>query len=204
MARGNYDEKTYKKFKWVLNKANLQCPTSSYDPKCSRHAGDFKGFANDHFYYEDNALVFEMCDKHKRSELRFLKEWKFSDNKYYVFKCAVKPIPHTDAFTFIQIHGIKDELNKPVLRIAIYGKKIRAIIYDGEKYIKYTLGELKEERYIPFKVVAGKGKLIIYKDYEKKLSVPITYPSACFYKCGVYLQRNGCAKAMFKSIGGNL
>lgn len=204
MANQEFNKKTYSKFKKVLGKAKLQCPTSAYDPKCGRHAGDFDNFANDAFFYKDKSLVFSMCNNHHRSELRFIKEWNFKDNKTYVFKATVKPVSATEEFTFIQIHGIKDNINKPVLRIALNNGKIRAIVFDGKHYYKKTLEKYKKERFINFKIKAGRGVLRIYKDHQKVMELPISYPSDCFFKCGVYLQRKGCAKAYFKKIGGNL
>ena len=201
---GNYNKATYKKFRCVLKKANLQCPTSSWNKTYSRKAGDFEGFATEYFYYDKGSLVFEMSKKSHRSELRFLKQWKITDKKYHTFRAIVKPISKgSDKFTFIQIHGVKDKINKPVLRICLNYGKIRAIVFDGEKYVKSTLAIYGSEKFLNFKVVAGNGHLSIYLNKEKVLHLNVDYPSECYYKCGVYLQDNESAQAIFDKIKGN-
>ena len=199
-----YNEIGYKNFEYALDNANLQCPTSSWNKKYGRKAKDFKDFSTKYFYYDESSLVFEMSKKSHRSELRFLDQWKFSDKKYYTFKAVVEPVSKgAEKFTFIQIHGVKDNLNKPVLRLCLNYGKIRAIVYDGEKYIKSTIAVYKQEKKLNFKITAGHGHLSVHLNDEKVVHLPISYPSECYFKCGVYLQSNGDAKATFDKIKGN-
>ena len=191
-----FDYNTYQKFKPILDIAYLQCPTSEFDPQCGTR--DFDGFVNNYFYYDNDNLVFEMCGEHNRSELRFNDEWKFEDSRNEMI-ATVKIQSFTQAFTFLQIHGILDELNKPILRIATFNNNIKAFIYNGSDYETYTLAEI-DDQYHDYKIIAGNNSLIIYMDNEEKVNTTINYPSPCFFKCGVYLQRDGCAKSMFKAI----
>ena len=190
----------YEKFKPVLDKSMLQCPTSHFNKNFSRHYGDFEGFSNKYFYYKNCDLIFYMCGNHHRSELRFKNEFYMNDKKKHILEVLVKPIPKTDEFTFLQIHGIYTGLNKPVLRVAVYKGKIKLFVFNGKKkYIKKDLGKY-DGGFINFKIVAGNGKLIIYKDNRLVFKSFINYPDKCYYKLGVYLQRDGCARAEFKEI----
>jgi len=191
-----FDYSTYQKFKPILDIAYLQCPTSKFDPQCGTR--DFDGFVNDYFYYDNDNLVFEMCGEHNRSELRFNDEWKFEDSLNEM-TATVKIQSFTQAFTFLQIHGILDELNKPILRIATFNNNIKAFIYNGSDYEVYTLAEI-DDQYHDYRIIAGNNSLIIYMDNEEKVNTTINYPSPCFFKCGVYLQRDGCARSIFKAI----
>ena len=189
----------YDRFETILNISKLQCPTSHFNKSCSRHYGDFEGFSNRYFYYKNCDLMFYMCGNHHRSELRFKDEFYMNDNKTHILKVLVKPIPKTDEFTFLQIHGIYTGLNKPLLRVAVYKDKIKLFVYDGKNYIKKDLGKY-DGGFINFKIVAGKGKLIIYKNNRLVFKAFVNYPDKCYYKLGVYLQRDGCARAEFKEI----
>ena len=190
---------SYEKFKPVLNKAMLQCPTSHFNKNCSRHYGDFEGFSNKYFYYKNDDLMFYMCGNHHRSELRFRDEFYFNDKKEKILEAEVKLDSNTDEFTFLQIHGLYTGLDKPVLRVALYKGKIKLFVFNGKKYIKKDLGKY-EGGFLKFKIIAGKGYLIIYENNELVFKTPINYPDKCYYKLGVYLQRDGCAKSEFKDI----
>ena len=189
----------YLKFKPVLDKAKLQCPTSKFDPNCSRNYGDFEGFSNKYFYYEGCDLRFHMCGDHNRSELRFENEFYMSDEVNKTLEVSVKPLPNTDEFTFLQIHGIYNGLNKPVLRVAVYEGKLKLFIFDGNDYIKKEIGDYSPT-FMNFKIVAGYGKLFVFKDGKLEINATIDYPDKCYYKLGVYLQRDGCADSIFQDI----
>jgi len=191
--------KPYLKFKPILDKAELQCPTSKFDANCSRHYGDFKGFSNKYFYYEGCNLRFHMCGDHNRSELRFQKEFYMSDDINKTLEAVVKPLSNTDEFTFLQIHGIYNGLNKPILRVAVYKNRLKLFIFDGDKYIKKDIGEYIP-KFMKFKIVAGDSKLYVYKDGKLEINASINYPDKCYYKLGTYLQRNGCGDSIFQNI----
>ena len=192
----------YLKFKPVLDEAKLQCPTSSFDPNCSRDYGDFEGFSNEYFYYQGDDLVFHMCGEHNRSELRFRDEFYFSDEVNKTLEAVVKPIPDTDEFTFLQVHGIYNGLNKPVLRVALYEGILKLFVFDGNKYIIKELGKY-DNNFTDFKIVSGYGKLFVFKDSKLEMNVSINYPDRCYYKLGVYLQTPGCATSDFREIKEN-
>ena len=189
----------YLKFKPILEKAKLQCPTSEYNSTYSRHYGDFEGFSSKYFYYKDCDLNFYMCGEHNRSELRFKNEFYISDEENKTLEAIVKLIPNTDEFTFLQIHGVTNGLNKPVLRVALYKGDIKFFIFDGDKYIIKNIGDYKGG-FLDFKIIAGNEKLYIYKNNNLEFNTTINYPDKCYYKLGVYLQRDGCARAEFKKI----
>ena len=192
----------YLKFKPILDKAMLQCPTSSFDANCSRDYGDFEGFSNKYFYYKGCDLVFHMCGDRNRSELRFEDEFYVSDEVNKTLEAIVKPIPQTDEFTFLQLHGVHIGVNKPVLRAIIYKGKLKLFVFDGNNYIKKDLGKYTPH-FMYFKIVAGYGMLYVYIDKKLEIKAPIDYPNKCYYKLGAYLQRNGCGDSEFNYINVN-
>ena len=197
--KGAYIPSTYLKFKPVLDKAMLQCPTSEFNETYSRHYGDFEGFSSKYFYYGNSDLFFHMCGNHNRSELRFKDEFYINDDGYKILEAKLKLYPNSDEFTFLQLHGIKEGLNKPVLRVIFYEGKIKLFVFDGADYLKKDLGYISPD-FINFKIQAGYGRLIVYKDGVLELNVSVNYPDKCYYKLGVYLQRDGCADAEFNNI----
>ena len=190
---------SYEKFKPVLDKAMLQCPTSHFNKNCSRHYGDFEGFSNKYFYYQNDDLMFYMCGNHNRSELRFRNEFYFNDKKEKILEAEVKLDSNTDEFTFLQIHGLYTGLDKPVLRVALYKGKIKLFVFNGKKYIKKDLGKYKGG-FLKFKIIAGNGYLIIYENNKLVFKTHINYPDKCYYKLGAYLQRPGCGNSEFNYI----
>jgi len=205
-------------FKDILDKSKLQAPTSSYDPKYSLHYGKFKGYYNKYFYLSNyKYMTFEMCGKKRRSELRLKDEWKVSDKNIHTLIAQVKALPkdNVDEFTILQIHTNakrSNNLNKPLLRVA-YRREyhniknhIWAIIRDSanvnEKlYSKIDLTK-NSNRFIDFKIVVANNTLQIFVDGVKKVQKDVSYWSDTYnyFKAGVYLQSDGCAKALFKEL----
>jgi len=197
---GNESNKSaYLKFKPILDKAMLQCPTSKFDPNCSRDYGDFEDFSNKYFYYEGENLVFYMCGEHNRSELRFKDEFYFDDEVNKTLEAIVKVFPETKEMTFIQIHGVYNGLNKPILRVAVYNNVYKLFIFNGEEYIKKEIGNW-DDNFSDFKIIAGHHKLYVYKNGKLEINTTIDYPDKCYYKVGVYLQYDGCGTSIFKDI----
>ena len=188
----------YLKFKPILNKAMLQCPTSK-DNSCGTDYGDFEGFSNKYFYYKGCDLVFHMCGDHNRSELRFQDEFYVSDEVNKSLEVIVKPIPNTDELTFLQLHGVHTGINKPVLRAIIYKGKLKLFVFNGENYIKKDLGKYSPH-FMKFRIIAGYSKLYVYKDGKLEINATINYPDKCYYKLGAYLQRSGCGDSEFNYI----
>jgi len=193
----------YLKFKPVLDESMLQCPTSSFDPSCSRDYGDFDGFTNQYFYYQNCDLVFYMCGDHNRSELRFQDEFYMSDEVNKTLEAVVEPIPiSSDEITFLQLHGEHIGVNKPILRAIIYKGKLKLVVFDGNDYIWKDLGDYTPH-FMYFKLVAGYNMLYVYKDGKLELNATINYPDKCYYKLGTYSQRPGCGRSIFKYIKTN-
>jgi len=190
----------YLHFKPILDKAKLQCPTSHFDKSCSRHYGNFEGFSNKYFFYDNHNLAFYMCGNHHRSELRFRDEFFMSGNKK-TLEAIVKLFPQTKEFTFLQIHTYKG-INKPILRVALYKNHLKLFVFNGKKYIKKDLGRYNFD-YVKFKIVTGKNMLKIYQNDELVFKAKINCSDKVYFKAGVYLQRDGCAKAEFKEIKEN-
>lgn len=149
-----------------------------------------------------------MCGKHKRSELRFLDEFKFGKNIKRQIEANFKIRKVNKAFTFLQIHTNKG-INKPILRVAIYNKKIKLFIFNGKKYIKHTvykykkLKEIKgQEIYVKINVKNNILHVFLenknFKDYFK--TVIYDNKDNVYFKIGNYLQKNGCSKIFVYNI----
>jgi hypothetical protein len=101
-------------------------------------------------------------------------------------------------FTFIQIHTFKG-INKPLLRLALYNGKIKAFIrtLDGVKKVvfnEYKGGFLNI-------LVQIKGNKLKIKVDNKEFEMDVGYWNyKDYFKAGVYLQSDGCAKAIFKKL----
>jgi len=208
------------KFKCVLNNAKLQAPLSAYNPLYSRKYGDFENYSNKYFYLQDNKyLVFYMCGFHHRSELRFKNEWSVNTDKAKILEAEVKllPLNSQKEFTFLQIHAdstLKNKpiINKPLLRIVWYKElhnkynHIWAVIRQSEdvnrkKYIKIDLG-LMPKGFFKVKILVQNNVLIIYVNNKKKVNIDVSYWNKYlnYFKAGVYLQDDGCAKVLFKQL----
>jgi len=206
------------KYQNVLNNAKLQAPLSSYNPEYSVKYGKFATYYNKFFYLTNNKyMTFYMCDKHHRSELRFKNEWQVETNTSKILNVKVKILPsnNVDEFTFLQIHtdSNKEELDKPLLRIAwIKNRKnitnhIWAVIMTNTSSIKSTykyidLGKLLKI-FFNIKIEVINSKLSVWFNKTKKVNnFNISYWNGIknYFKLGVYLQSNGCAKALFDII----
>ncbi|WP_051904545.1 polysaccharide lyase family 7 protein [Hippea jasoniae] len=209
--RAYYPPYSSRKFNPILKISKLQAPTSKYNPIYSSKYGDFRGYASKHFHLNSNGnLVFYMCGKHQRSELRFKYQWIVNTKKENALKAQIKILPlNSKEFTFIQIHSTKT-INKPLLRIA-FCKKLRkkinhiwAIIRlsptKHSKYIKIDLGRTPKD-FFTIKVTVKNSKLTIYLNHKKFYIYVSSWKNIeNYFKAGVYLQSDGCAKAIFKML----
>ena len=169
-------------------KTYFQCPTSS-ESDC------------DETYFQNNDnkdFVFYMCDEHNRSELRFDDEWKFESGTKKVLKAKVKILELNNAFTMLQIHT-DGGINKPILRVATYENKLKLFIYDGSEYVKKEIDRWNDEseiigKELQFKIVVKDNYLMVYYQCKKQIRVPINVVEDNYFKLGVYLQKDGCAK----------
>jgi len=176
--------------------------------------GKFASYANKYFYLQDNDLmVFYMCKKYNRSELRFKNDWFIDDNKEQMLYANLKIFPlNAKEFTFLQIHSDNNlcDVDKPLLRIAFMKSRhkikdsiwaiIRVSPYEND-YKKILLG--KNDGFMKIKILIKNEKLYIKFngvmkingfDIKKWKKIPL------YFKLGVYLQTEGCAKALFKDI----
>ena len=205
------------KFQPVLNESKLQAPLSSYNPLYSVKYGEFKDYYNKYFYLTDNKyMTFYMCDEHHRSELRFKNTWEVNSSQAKILEAKVKILPLTTEkeFTFLQIHSdtTQETLNEPLLRIVWINelKNLKNHIWavvktdtleDGD-VLMVDLGELKNE-FFDIKIKVYNSKLSILVDNKTILNnFDISFWKGIknYFKLGVYLQSNGCAKALFDTI----
>ena len=203
-----------KKFRPILNTAKLQAPTSKYNSLYSVKYGKFDSYANKFFYLQDNNLmVFYMCNKHNRSELRFKNDWYVNSLNKKLFFASVKVFDlNAHEFTFLQIHSDNNlcNVNKPLLRIAYIKNKnhiknsiwaiIRLSPYQ-DKYKKMFLG--LNNNFLKIKIIIKNEKLSIYFNDSLKVvdfSIKKWKKIPLYFKLGVYLQTDGCAKSLFKEI----
>ncbi len=208
------------KFKKVLNIAKLQAPTSHYDPLYSTKYGQFKDFCNKYFYLQDNKyMTFFMCGKKDRSELRFKNDWKVSNKNAKILEAEVKlfPLNEKREFTFLQIHAddtLKNKpiINKPLLRIVWYKElhnkynHLWAVIRTCDDsyvmcYEKDDLGEMPKD-FFAVKIKVQNSNLKIWLNNKLKINKNISYWNRFYnyFKAGVYLQDDGCAKVLFDNL----
>jgi len=208
-----------KKFQPILNVSKLQAPTSHYNPLYSVKYGNFNHYANKYFYLQDNKyMVFFMCGKKNRSELRVKKDWKVDTKKPFVLFAKVKlfTLNSKREFTFLQIHAdstLPDSIDKPLLRIVwlkeLHNLKnhiwavIRTSPNEYEKsYQKIDLGPMPKN-FFDVTIIVYNNKLnikinnnLIVKDFD----VSYWKNFYNYFKAGVYLQDNGCAKVLFDQL----
>ncbi len=208
------------KFKEVLNIAKLQAPTSHYDPLYSAKYGQFKDFCNKYFYLQDNKyMTFFMCGKKDRSELRFKNDWKVSSKNAKILEAEVKlfPLNEKREFTFLQIHAddtLKNKpiINKPLLRIVWYKElhnklnHLWAVIRTCDDpyimcYEKDDLGKMPKG-FFDVKIKVQNSNLKIWVNNKLKVNKNISYWNRFYnyFKAGVYLQDDGCAKDLFNKL----
>jgi hypothetical protein len=209
------------KFQSVLQKAKFQAPESSFSPRWSCKYGKFKYFSNRYFYLQDGKyMVFEMCGKKKRSELRFYNEWRVSTSKPCILRAKVMlfPLDAKREFTFLQIHAngkradkYGKKLNKPLLRVvwkkSFKHKKnhlwavIRSSVKENAKYLKIDLGKRPED-FFTVKIEVELSHLKVWVEGSLKVDLDVSYWKQCwnYFKAGVYLQDDGCAKVLFEKI----
>ncbi len=210
-----------KKFRLILENSKLQAPLSAYNPLYSRHYGDFKYYFNKYFYLLDGRyMTFYMCGKKHRSELRFKENWKVDTKFSKILDVKVKLfcLGEIKEFTFLQIHAdstLKNQLtiNKPLLRIVwlkkLYGvyNHLWAVIRTtsdkyNQKYQKIDLNQMPED-FFNIKIEVKSSKLNIWVNNLHKIdNFDISYWNKYqnYFKLGVYLQDNGCAKVLFDEI----
>ncbi len=205
------------KFRPALDGAKLQAPKSAFDPRYSIRYGDFAYRANRYFYLQDGSyMTFLMCGAKNRSELRRQSEWSVTTAKPRRIEARLRPIA-LDAkreFTFLQIHDSGTEANKPLLRV-VWRKKYRkkkdhlwAIIRlsdnrDASEYEKVDLGPApKGERWSDFVVEVQGGRMRLWRDGRLLVDKDVRYwrSERNYFKAGVYLQDDGCAKVLFDKL----
>ncbi len=205
------------KFHNILNVSKLQAPTSKYNPLYSVKYGKFKYYSNKFFYLQDNKyMVFYMCNKKNRSELRIKQDWKVNTKTPISLSAKVKlfSLNAKREFTFLQIHAdsnLKNSIDKPLLRI-VWMKNFHNLknhiwviikkspnIY-GQNYEKIDLG-LTPKDFFYIHIIVKTNKLTIIKN-NKKYNFNVSYWKKYYnyFKAGVYLQGNGCAKVLFDQI----
>lgn len=211
------------KFENTLNNSKLQAPLSRYNPRWSTKYGDFENFANRYFYLKDSKyMVFSVCKKSHRSELRERDEWRVSTKTKKILDATLKLLVKKSKkeFTFLQIHPNPDKpgkryttyINKPLLRIAwrrnYRSKKdhIWAIIRTdidpfSKNYIKIDLGK-RNKSFFHIKIEVLENHLKIYLNHTLKVDFDISYWKniSNYFKAGVYMQDNGCAKVIFDRL----
>ena len=210
------------KFQNILNKTKLQAPKSSYDPLYSAKYGEFKYFQNRYFYLQDNRyMVFEMCGKKYRSELREKNDWYVTTStpKILFAKVYLFPLNQTREFTFLQIHADSNRygkngaiINKPLLRITWW--KERHNLYDHlwavirlspnryeKKYVKIDLGKRPKD-FFSVKIEVARSRMKIFINNRLKIDKDVSYWNDFlnYFKAGVYLQDKGCSKVLFDEL----
>jgi hypothetical protein len=210
------------KFQDVLSHSKLQAPLSSYDPLWSRGYGDFAFYQNRYFYLQDESyMTFEMCQKKHRSELREQHDWKVETKEPKTMEATLLlfPLSSKREFTFLQIHAdsnrmtaAKTILNKPLLRV-VWKKNyhhlkdhIWAVVRVSadpkeQKYMKIDLGKRPRD-FFRVKVVVAQSKMKIYVADKLCFNFDVSYWNGVwnYFKAGVYLQDEGCAKVLFKEL----
>ncbi len=205
------------KFHNILNVSKLQAPTSKYNPLYSVKYGKFKYYSNKFFYLQDNKyMVFFMCEKKHRSELRIKQDWKVDTKKPVSLNVRVKlfPLNTKREFTFLQIHAdsnLKNSIDKPLLRI-VWMKNFHNLknhiwaiirkssnIYE-QKYEKVDLGILPKGFFDSNITVKANKLTIMLQNNRYKFDVAYWKKYYNYFKAGIYLQSNGCAKVLFDQI----
>ena len=207
-----------RKFKNILDISKLQAPSSSYDSLYSVKYGKFSYYSNKYFFLQDKQyMTFFMCGKKNRSELRFEKDWKTDTKNLKILKAKIKlfPLNEKREFTFLQIHAdstLENSINKPLLRIvwrkefhSLKGHLWAVVRLDDTirgKYAKFDLGVMPEE-FFSIKITVGFSKLSLWIDDKQILdNFDIGYWKKYYnyFKAGVYLQDEGCAKVLFDKL----
>ena len=208
-----------KKFHPILDASKLQAPKSSYDPLYSVKYGEFAQYANKYFYLQDRKyMTFFMCGKKNRSELRMKKDWKVDTKKPIKLHARVKlfRLNAKREFTFLQIHAdstLPNSINKPLLRIVwqkeLHNLKnhlwaiIRTSPYPYEQsYEKLDLGAMPKG-FFDVDILVYTNKMTIKIDNEtlvQNFDVSYWRKHYNYFKAGVYLQDEGCAKALFDTL----
>ena len=166
-------------------------------------------------------MAFFMCqkneNKHKRSELRVENDFKVSSKKAHILEAKVKifPLNQKKEFTFLQIHTdniLKNNIsaiNKPLLRI-IWRRKyyniydhLWAIIRLGNgKYNKTDLGK-RPKQFFDITIKVENSYLFIWINNKIKIdNFNVSYWDKYYnyFKAGIYLQGEGCAKVLFDKL----
>jgi len=207
------------KFVPILKITKLQAPKSKYNPLYSVKQGNFAYYENRYFYLQDNKyMTFYMCGYKNRSELREVNDWKVNSETPLVLNAKVKifPLNAKREFTFLQIHAdstLKNSINKPLLRI-VWKKELHnlhnhiwavirtsANIYK-QKYKKVDLGLMPKE-FFNVKITVANSKLnILINNHTLIKNFDISYWDKYYnyFKAGVYLQDEGCAKVLFDKL----
>ncbi|BAF69299.1 polysaccharide lyase family 7 protein [Nitratiruptor sp. SB155-2] len=210
------------KFRHVLNHAKLQAPKSHFDPRWSVPYGQFQYFANRYFYLQDaRFMTFFMCGKKHRSELRFKEEWRVETKVPKIIRARVYlfPLDQKKEFTFLQIHADSHRagdngkiINKPLLRLTWWKEQhnkhdhLWAVIRlsadpDKQRYEKIDLGK-RPNSFFDVSIEVKRSRMKIYINHMLKIDKDVSYWNGFwnYFKAGVYLQGDGCAKVLFDSL----
>jgi hypothetical protein len=210
------------KFQDILQKSKLQAPLSIYDARWGTKYGEFKYYANQYFYLQDdNYMVFEVCGYKHRSELREKRNWRVSTQKEKILDAEVYffPLNQEKELTFLQIHSNpkfsednRSKINKPLLRVTWYKEHhnlkdhLWAVVRmsanpDEKRYVKIDLGKMKKD-FVAIKVVVCSSHLKLFVDNILKVDMDVSYWKYIwnYFKAGVYLQGKGCSKVLFRKL----
>lgn len=210
------------KFRSVLKQSNLQAPTSRYDAHYGVKDSGFQYYQNRYFYLQDGRyMMFEMCDKKHRSELREKNDWYVTTAtpKVLFAKVYLFALNQTREFTFLQIHSDSNRfgkngaiINKPLLRIAWQKEyhnrhdHLWAVIRltpdkDEQRYVKIDLGKRPKD-FFTTKIEVVKSRMKLFVNDTLKVNMDVSYWNNFlnYFKAGVYLQGEGCSKVLFDEL----
>lgn len=211
-----------KKFQDILHKSKLQAPKSEYNPRYGVKYGKFKDVSHEFFYLQDNKdMLFAMCGKKHRSELRLKHEWKVEtpvEEKIFA-RLRLFPLNQKKEFTFLQIHANSNragengkKLNKPLLRLTWWREqknrydhlwaviRLSSNVYE-QKYVKIDLGR-RPDGYFTAMIKVQNSRMKVFIDDKLKIDMNVDYWNGYwnYFKAGVYNQGDGCAKVLFDNL----
>ena len=182
----------YYKYKKIMNESYLQIKKSSNIIRD-------KNFFNNNFYLSNNKyLTFYMCGKYNRSELRFLDEFGLNEKRELKASVILNDI-NSSKYTFMQIFN--KTKNKPLVRIAYYKKEIKGIpnkiwaVVNSNQFFLLT-----DKKRFNISLQINNYNLKIFINKKMKLDYNFSENSTNYFKLGMYLQDNGCAKSYFQNI----
>ncbi len=193
-------------FRPVLDSSKLQCPKSS-GGYCFVPYGQFEGVSNEHFYLVGRWMTFEMCGNRLRSELRYRGEFFVEEEA--VLHARVLPVPlSAPEFTFLQLYG--KDMGKPLLRLVWKGYRygihshiwavLRQYHEEGDSLsVEWVdLGEFRGAFDVMLKL--HRGTLLIRANGRAVSRDVGRWKGRLYFKAGVYIQGEGCARTHFEHL----